>query len=85
MSNYWEEFDRHVGDHQLDLEQELNAALMALGIVKKEFEKLTQENARLREALNKLKRECTYCNDPENYTCSDHGDQIFSDALEGKE
>jgi rRNA-processing protein FCF1 len=54
MSNYFEEFDRHFDDHQFDLEQELNAALMALGIVKKKFEKLTQENARLREALEMI-------------------------------
>ncbi len=56
MSNYWEEFDRHVSDHQLDLEQELDAALMALGIAKKDFEKLTQENARLREALKRISK-----------------------------
>jgi len=47
--------------------------------------KLQEENDRLREALNKLQRECTYCNDFKNYTCSIHGDQIFSGAREGKE
>jgi hypothetical protein len=80
MTNYFEEFDRHVDDHQFDLEQELDAALMALGIKKKEVEKLTQENARLRNAL-------TYLTKDPGMFCCDCSDirEFCQDALEGKE
>jgi hypothetical protein len=78
--NPWEEILAHATRARVKDEYDLMEM-----ISDNKVERLEAENARLRAALNKLKRECTYCSDPENYTCSVHGDQIFSAALEGKE